>query len=348
MSKKLFFLIFSIIMVCSCKSLSNNDSIFKKGDMEKLVTNKEKIIEMENKIKSDNKKIHNILIIKNNLIAYEFNSDSYDSNKIQNIYSVTKSVMSILIGIANEKKYLDLNQKVLDFFTEYKIENLDDRKKNIKIVDLLTMASGIQWDEFGQFTGVATHGEMVSSKDWIQFILNQPMIDEPGKSFNYNSGNIHLLSAILQKSTKLTASEFADKYLFQYLDIKEYNWIKDPQGINFGAVGLQISPNDMAKIGSLYLNKGKWNGKQIINESWVTESTKKQIATPFPGWNYGYCWWLLPHAQYQIFSAIGYLGQFIIVIPQTNMIVVITSELTPEEYIGYSSELLYNFILQAF
>lgn len=348
MQKKLLFFMLLIFVFYSCTSLSGkNDGVFKKRDPGKLGLNKDKFVEMENKIKMDNKNIHNLLVIKDNYIAYQYNAGSFDNSKIQEMYSVTKSVTSILIGIAVEKKYLDLNQKVMDFFPEYKIENLDNRKKNIKIVDLLTMTSGILWDEFGQPNMASSHMQMTSSKDWAQFILNLPMANDPGKSFNYNSGNIHLLSAILQKSTKLTAKEFADKYLFGNLGIKNYTWVKDPQGINFGAVGLNISPLDMAKIGLLYLNKGKWNGRQIVSESWVADSTRKHIETPFPGWNYGYCWWLLPHEKYQLISAIGYLGQFIIVIPQTNMIVVITADLTPEEYTPYCTDLLYNYILKA-
>ncbi len=253
------------------------------------------------------------------------------------IASCTKSITSTLIGIAIDKGFIQsVNEKVLDYFPDYRedIENLDDRKENMKIADLLTMRTGLNWWQPGSLSPdyddpATSSGEMYSSSDYIKYVLNTPMVCDPGESFSYSGGASHLLSAIVQRTSGLSTLNFAKKYLFDPLEIKDVYWPESPEGVNIGGGGMKLKATDMAKIGYLYLNNGSWNDEQIISTEWVKNATTTHHLFS-DNLGYGYQWWTVPSAG--IFFAWGAGCQKIYVIPKLDMVVVFTALiLTPPD-----------------
>lgn len=169
---------------------------------------------------------------------------------------------------------------------------------------------------------------MRSSTDWIQFVLDLPMIEDPGSHFEYCNGASMVLSAILQEATGMSAFAFATEYLFSPLGISDVKWFSNPQGISIGYSELELRPEDMAKIGHLYVSDGLWNNEQIVSSSWVRASTRKYInATLQEG--YGYHWWIDDSG---IYMALGYGGQYIIVVPEEDLVVVFVSDLAERDF----------------
>lgn len=282
------------------------------------------------------KDIHSLLIIKNNNIIFEKYYGGHTQDELTQIFSSTKSVTSALIGIAMQQgKIKSLDDKLLSFFPEYKnIENLDEWKENITLRNVLTMSTGFEWDEYKFPLDSAENPVMILSKshDWIKYMLDRKVIDEPGTKFNYTTGDAILLSGILKNITGMSAEQFANENLFNYLNITDYKWQTGPHGITNTGWGLFMKPRDMAKFGLLYLNNGIWNGSRIVPADWVKSSTSKQINVS-DNFNYGYQWWMLPVKDANgnvlepegIKFCWGYGGQFIFVIPSLDMVVVSTA-----------------------
>jgi CubicO group peptidase (beta-lactamase class C family) len=278
----------------------------------------------------------------------------YNAETLHMIQSVTKSFMSALIGIAIEKGFIkDVNQKILGFFSNHNlIKNLDERKKAIKLEDLLTMRTGIDFYE-GQFGSPNFELNRLST-GWDKFYLDLPMISDPGTKFRYDTGGTVLLSSILKNLTGMHADDFADKYLFNHLDISKKFWVKNNEGHPHSGGGLHLTPRDMAKLGQLYLQKGVWEGKQIIPAHWITESFKRHVKFsklpknhPYAG--YGYYWWILKidprdESKGYIYTALGLWGQFIFVIPEYNMVVAVNSDARGQNE-GHPISFLYSHIL---
>ncbi|TFF84153.1 class C beta-lactamase-related serine hydrolase [Candidatus Heimdallarchaeota archaeon] len=276
----------------------------------------EKLAEVDKTITEGGYPINSYLIIKNGYIIDEHYYYGYNDSTIHQLFSVTKSFLSALYGIAIEKGYVSLDQKMINFFPDRNISNFDERKEEITIEDLLTMTSGLKWSES------TTDSLWFASDDQIQFVLDRPMEHEPGEVFNYNSGSSHILSAILQNVTGKTTLQFVEDYLFNDLGIIDYSWAKDPSGVYYGSHGLSLTPRDMAKFGFLYLNNGTWDTEIILQKEWVQESTMKKINVSQKT-NYGYLWWLNPNLQ--SYQASGFLGQRIFVFPKYDLIVVYTA-----------------------
>ncbi|MHA1185962.1 MAG: serine hydrolase domain-containing protein [Candidatus Heimdallarchaeota archaeon] len=260
--------------------------------------------------------VDSILLIRNGYNVFERYFNGWNDSAFHSIFSITKSVMSCLYGIAIEEGLVHLNDTLTSFFTNRTIANLDSAKQNITIEHLLTMSSGIDWNEL--FSVI----QFTNSEDPIQFVLDRTMDAFPGEEFNYNSGAVHLLSAILQNVTGTTTKAYADEKLFTPLGISNYNWDKDPQGIYYGGHGLSLTSPDMAKFGFLYLNNGTWDSDQIVPEEWISVSISKYNYSVLSE-DYGYLWWLYP--DYDNFCAQGFMGQRIFVFQKYNFIAVITS-----------------------
>lgn len=179
------------------------------------------------------------------------------------------------------------------------------------------MRSGLEWNDQEILT------EYLSASDAVQYILDKPMVSAPDTAWYYNSGSSHLLSAIITRTTGKSAEDYAKIKLFGPLGIKRYDWAEDRQNINLGGLGLSLTPRDMAKFGYLYLNKGKWNGDQIIPEDWVSTSTSVHSDTY---WNkqFGYHWWIPAD---DCFASQGAFGQNIYIYPDKNIVVVYTAGL---------------------
>jgi len=267
-----------------------------------------------------------LLVVKNGFLVFEKYYSWGSPHKYAVVHSVTKSVVSALIGIALDKGYLSsTDQKVIDFFPEYVTDDLDPRKKEISLKHLLTMSAGFKWNDWGPSMRF-----WYSSSDWLKFTIQLPLENNPGDVFNYNSSTSHLLSIILSKSTKASTLDFAKRNLFEPLGIQSAFWHQDPQGFYIGGFGLGLSARDLAKIGFLYLNSGYWNGQAVVPEHWVKESTDQHIqaiSSPIYGaFGYGYQWWVKKVDGCSSFRAWGRRGQFIVVVPELDLVIAVTSD----------------------
>jgi CubicO group peptidase (beta-lactamase class C family) len=262
--------------------------------------------------------VHSVLVIRNGTIIAERYYGSYDQDTPHQVYSVTKSFISALVGIAIEQGFIGgVDDPVLGFFPEREFANVDDRKEAMTLEDLLTMTAGLDWAE-----GMPIYQEMARSTDWLGFMLDRPMVAEPGREFNYCSGCSYLLSAIIEETTDVGTQAFAERVLFGPLGIINVDWETDGSGIPNGGWGLNLTPRDMAKLGLLYLNEGFWDGQQVVPAEWVMASVSDRVAVGF-GWYYGYQWWLYPYGDR--FAAIGLASQLIYVLPDLNAVVVFTA-----------------------
>ena len=319
---------------------------------EKQGIDTKKLIEMMKVIKNNDYGIDSLTIVRNGFLVTDFYKYPFRKGNKHIIHSVSKSFLSSLVGIAIDKGFIkSINVPVLDFFPNKKFSNVDKNKKSMTLEHLLMMASGLKTKDSWRYEWKGLT-KMKSQDDWVQYLLDLPMEREPGKKFEYSNGVSYLISAILYKTTQMKPQVFAQRYLFEPLGISESDvrWEVDPSGIHIGWGGMRMRPQDMAKFGLLYLNKGIWEGKQILSKKWVESSTRKYLSSDiFSG--YGYQWWSgsgsfnmdslwrlrwkfwpkkKPPVRY--YMAVGFLGQFIYVIPDRNMVVVFTSNLKDSKF----------------
>ena len=289
--------------------------------------------------------IHSVVIARHGFIVAEAYWYPFQLGAKHVLYSCTKSVNSALVGIAIKQGKIDnVNHRVLDFFPERTIANKDARKQTMTLEHLLTMSSGMDWNETGVPLSSPNNSnrQMIQSKDWAQFVLDRPMKEDPGSRFNYNSGGSHLVSAILQKTTGMNELAFAQEYLFKPLGITDVSWTVDPNGIYRGEDGLELTPRDMAKIGYLYLKGGTWERQQIVSADWVKASSQKHIGAT-GGKDYGYQWWVQP---FGVYNAAGLGSQYIFVLSDLDMVVVFTSGF-PTAQFDLPASLVESFIIPA-
>jgi len=255
----------------------------------------------------------------------------YQHSDLHTMQSVSKTVTSITIGIAIGRKEFpaDLDAPILKYFDDYKVANLDERKRRITLRHLLTMTAGLEWNEDLPYNDPKNSADvMEATHDWVQYVINQPMAAEPGKVFVYSSGVTQLLSHIFKKATGRNVDEYAAEYLFQPLGIP-YHWKHSPTGLPDTEGGLYISSASLAKIGFLFLKNGTWEGKQIVPADWVKASVKPGMKVQDEGrhWRYGFQWWLQPYGKSQekfAWAARGFGGQELRVVPEYNLVVVFT------------------------
>ena len=297
----------------------------------------QKLAQMLTAIQQQQLKIHGLLVIRNGYLVSETYFGPYQPDTRHELYSCTKSFISTLIGIALDKGYIDrTDHRIVDFFAEHTFANLDPQKEAMTLDDLLTMRSGLDWQE-----GDPAYSAMYRSRDWVQFVLDEPMAQPPGSRFNYCSGCSHILSAILQQSTGMNPRDFAEQYLFQPLGISNMSWDTDAAGIPIGGWGLQLTPRDMAKLGYLYLQEGQWAGQQIVSAQWVKQATQRHTETD-SDLGYGYQWWTYPSLE--AYTALGRYGQTIFVIPGSDLVIVTTAEMDNHDEIF---QLIEQYILPA-
>jgi CubicO group peptidase (beta-lactamase class C family) len=281
-----------------------------------------KLDEIDIKIKERDQlsKINSMLVVRHGILVYEKYYNNFALNKIHKIYSITKSVVSALIGIAIDKGYIDsIDAKVLDFFPGMNFSNMDANKEAMTIKHLLTMTSGLAWYEDWSYGPPDIYYKLINSTDPLKFILDTPVHFAPGSIYSYNQACAHLLSLIIQKVTGNTTLSFAQKYLFGPIGIQsnDYTWETDKQGVVFGNIGIELTPRNLAKFGLLFLNNGTWNNNQVVPNEWHSASTKNQ------GNSLGYLWWI--DAVSKGYYAQGYLYQIVHVLPETDMVIVFTS-----------------------
>ncbi len=299
--------------------------------------------------------IHSLLIVRNGFLVVEEYFAGYDADDLHTIQSVTKSVTSALIGIAiDQGKIRGVNEKVLGFFPEHRdAGDGDARKAALTIEHLLTMRTGTDFHE-SPYRGSPLQRMNDLSRGWIRFVLDSAMIRDPGTTFQYDSGGVILLAGILRKTTGLQADAFADRHLFGPLGITRSRWHRAGDGIPHTGGGLHLRPRDMAKFGLLYLRRGRWEDRQILSERWVEVSSKRHVAAVPPRHRagYGYLWWILPLSRDgsgigDLYAAMGHMGQYIFVVPQHEMVAVVTAGTTSHADQLKPVEFLYSHILEA-
>jgi CubicO group peptidase (beta-lactamase class C family) len=271
-------------------------------------------------IRGKNINIHSLLVVRNGKVVVDAAFYPYDGGAVHEVASVTKSIMPALVAIAADQGKLSLDAPMLSFFPGRSIASRDALKERITVRHLASMSSGL---ECTNERDEETLQQMRTSDDWAQFALDREVVWEPGSHFVYCSPAMHLLSPILQQATGMTALDFARQNLFAPLGIQEALWLTDPQGYNRGSEGIYLHPRDMAKIGYLWLNKGQWEGRQVVPREWAEASVRVQMAETGDDDKYGYGWWITNEEQGE-YAAIGRGGQRIQVYPALNAIIVTT------------------------
>ena len=270
-------------------------------------------------------KVQSCIISKENETIFEYSKNDKILTNPQKINSCTKSVTGALLGICIDRGLLHIEDPIHMYFNQHH-SLLTGMKQTITIQHLITMSVGFDWPEFGEWNCFAP---MVFQEDIVRFILERDLIALPGQSMNYNSGCSHLLSYIIQKAVGTSLANFAEIELFKPLGITDYTWY-DIQGINLGADGLRLLPKDMIKFGQLYLNHGVYNEKRILSACWITDSLVPRYITYENIGYYGYHWWtsdfISKDGLKTIFHfALGYGGQYIILVPSLSIVIGITS-----------------------
>ncbi len=267
------------------------------------------------------------VIMQNENIIFDYYKNRKAEANLHPIHSCTKSIVSMLVGICLRDGLIsDIDTPIIEYLSGY-TRYLDDAKQCIAIRHLLTMTPGFDWPEFGEWN---FGSPMEYSKDIVKFVLERNLTEEVGTKMNYNSGCSNLLSYIIQTVSGVKLSEYASANLFTPLGISDYIW-HEKQGISLGANGLKMKVADMVKLGCLCLHSGKLNNTVIILANWMEESTKPRFLTYEGIGSYGYHWWTSTlktnkNEEVNYYFAMGLFGQYIIVIPQHQMVVVFVSE----------------------
>lgn len=256
----------------------------------------------------------------------------YRRGDLHTLQSVTKTITSVVIGVAVTRgEFPSLDTPVLSFFDSTRVANIDDRKRRLTIRHLLTMTAGFDWNEnlpYADPNNAAVR--MEASYDWITFTIDQPMSQEPGSQFNYNSGATQLLAHIFRRATATDIEEYAARHLFAPLGIERWFWKRTPAGLADTEGGLYLEARDLAKIWYLFLANGAWNGRQIVSPEWVRSSVTPAVATGTgpSAPRYGLKWWLYRHPRDSsrfVWAGSGFGGQFPIAVPGEDMVIVFNS-----------------------
>ncbi|WP_419873227.1 serine hydrolase domain-containing protein [Candidatus Pristimantibacillus sp. PTI5] len=302
-------------------------------------------LESNSKYFSD-KKIKSVIVLQGNELVSEWYENGKDA--IGPLYSCTKSILSALIGIALDQKLLTSVDQPLTDFLEHPPE-IAAALGQITIKHLLTMTPGFDWPDFDK-----PYKAFKAAADPVQFVFKQPMISDPGAAFAYNSGGSHLLSAILTRVTGMSALSFARDHLFGPLGFNGARWV-ERAGVNEGGTGLYLYGRDLAKIGSLFVQKGRSEDRQLLSADWVEESTSLHhrgllhYEPPIYG-AYGYHWWHSPESHNGVcdcFFAFGHGGQYLLAAPQHHLVVVVRKQITKRNDAIWSRRLIFEHILPA-
>ena len=294
--------------------------------------------------------IHALLIERRGKLAYEayfagpdqrwgrdLGTVEPDADRLHDLRSVSKTVTSTLVGIALGRGEIDsVDTPIVDLLPE-RSEALSGAKRAITLRHLLTMSSGLEWDESLPYSDPRNdERRLIDSEDPVGFVLGRQLVHEPGSTWTYSGGSTHLLGAILERRTGRPLAEYAAEVLFGPLAIVETEWLGNLAGIPAAASGLRMRPRDLAKIGSLFLHQGRWNGTQVVPPAWVEAALKAQAETPDPETpsfvllaGYGYQWWINSFdtslGPLDVMAAVGNGGQRLILVPELDLAVTLLS-----------------------
>lgn len=253
----------------------------------------------------------------------------YRRGNLHTLQSVTKTVTSVIVGVAIARgDFPSLDTPVLTWFDTTKVQNTDDRKRRLTVRHLLSMTAGIDWDENLPYIDPRnTAVVMEGSYDWVGYVINRPMSDEPGTVWNYNSGATELVAHIFRRATGVDIEEYAARHLFAPLGIREWYWKRTPAGVIDTEGGLYLDATDLARIWQLFLQKGIWQGKTIVTPEYVAESVEPKMQVGRAGGpKYGLAWWLYPNPRDTsdfVWGGSGFGGQFPVAFPKNDMVLVV-------------------------
>ena len=343
------YLIFLLLAVAGFEARANSNQL-EQADPGSVGLDKAALVRLTDAIGAgDYANIHGLLVVRHGKLAWEayfagpderrgvpLGIVHYDAATLHDARSVTKSIVSLLFGIAlGEGDIAGIDEPILDYFPVYEDLRGPDREA-IHLRHALAMTSGLAWDESSRPYGHPLNSEtaMDRATDPYRYVLRQPLASEPGARWEYSGGDTMLLAGALERATGMRLDAYAERVLFAPLGITEYEWLTYDDGTPIAASGLRLLPRDMAKIGLLYLNGGRWDDRQIVPESWVRQSLAPHAVIaerPFGFRRYGFHWWLgtarvgddsIPFA-----SAVGWGGQRILLVPSMDLVAVITAGL---------------------
>lgn len=324
---------------------------------EQVGVNSDLLYEADRYIRSAAKRINSLILIKNGQMVFEKYYNGFHRDKPQHICSVTKGIVSALVGIGIDQGYIgSVEQTVVDIFGDESFQSMHYMMQGVTVEHLLTMTSGI-YSRYNSNGNEPMWDRMLRSGNWAEFILHLPVVEKRFGRFDYTSMNSHLLSTIVAKTSGMGTCEFANRYLFDPIGIGYVHsvqalqpdfpidedilcWKSDPQGCSIGGFDLRLRPIDLARLGYLYLRMGEWEGKQIISRTWIEQSVKPHVKGEHS--DYGYQWWVSDG----YYSAQGFGGQSVYVLPAIDSVVVMTSKSDSRGTYGRGTDVILNkFIL---
>ena len=267
---------------------------------------------------ADVPRLHSLLVQHKGTLVLERYLNGRRATQHANVKSVSKSVISTLVGIAIEQKHIPGVREPIDrYFPD--LRKTDAAKGKITIEDLLSMRSGLE------STSGRNYGAWVTSKNWVRYVLSRPLETEPGTEMEYSTGNTHLLSAILTSATKRSTWQYAQEVLAKPLGFTLARWPQDPQGVYFGGNDMLFTPRQLVRYGELYLHRGRVGERQLVSSQWIEDSFVPRGRSDFNDQQYGYGWWMREFVGEQAYFAWGFGGQYVFVLPRLDLVVVTTS-----------------------
>ena len=256
-----------------------------------------------------------LLVIRNNRLIAEQYFGGKGPNDLLHLRSITKNFTSSLTHIAIKQGIFN---SVNDTIGPYFPQLLNTSKSSIAISHLLNMTSGLQWDESREVVPLLEH----QLSNPVHAVIGRNLVTDPGSVFNYNTVSPHIITYILSSKSGMTLETFAEENLFNVLDVQDFAWEKDSEELALGGAGLQLTARDLAKFGQLFLNSGSWDGREIIDESWVLNCQISQIATPNAETGYSWHWWVSENFPTKLYFGNGYGGQGLMLLPEKNMMII--------------------------
>ena len=260
--------------------------------------------------------LHSLLVQRDGELVVEGYFDGADAERLFHLRSATKSVVGILVGIALDEGHLTSVDQTLAEILGKRVDRFGPDKVALTVRHLLSMRAGLRWDE----STVDEYNRFRVARDPIGHYLGRRFVTAPGEKWEYSSGASHLLSIVLSEATGSTALEYARRALFEPLEIRNVRWERHNDGHTNGAAGLELRSGDSLKLGELMLGRGSWRGRRVVSEKWVVASTEGHPMITAEG-SYGYQWWL-EREPTVVWSALGFAGQVISVVPAENTVIV--------------------------
>ncbi len=326
LAKKLALVLFVATTILTHSGITVAQDVLPRGIPEKEGVSSASIMDFVDAASHSKCEFHSFLYLRHGKVVAEGWWNPYSPTLKQSLYSTSKSFTAAAVGFALEEKKLKLTDKVISFFPGLVPNPMPPHLADLTVKDVLIMSDGMDPDP--------THNIVVDT-NWVRAFFNTPIVNDPGSKFLYNSAGTYMLSAIVTKVTGQKVLDYLRPRLFEPLGIYGADWEVSPQGVNTGGWGLRLKTEDMAKFGQLYLQGGRWKGKQLLPHEWVKQATSMQIMQPpgsspadHPDWHQGYCYQMW-RCQHNGVRADGAFGQFIIMLPDQDAVIAIQAE-TPD------------------